>query len=112
MAPATAMSQPPAVRPVPPSTPPLESLCVRERARVALRECHALVTQFFHAIDGLLSGRANTGSTLRAEELMEKVLERQVELRKLIDEGQLRVCSKCYTKRSTNAIVQSSNTSA
>eukprot|EP00171_Calliarthron_tuberculosum_P002547 IDg2547t1 len=75
------MTQPPGgVRLVPPAAPPPEALCVRDRARAALRECHMLVTQFFHAADALLGGPASADSTLRAEELMEKVLSRQVEL--------------------------------
>ncbi len=75
------------VREVPEAGVRPESLCVRDRARAGLRECQNLVNQFFQAADALLSGRESAGSTLKAEDIMTKLVERQTELRALVDDG-------------------------
>lgn len=86
---APGMSQPaePTIRKVPDVAVRPESLCVRDRARAGLRECQNLVNQFFQAVDLLVSGREGAGSTLKAEDVMKKLVERQTELRALVDDG-------------------------
>lgn len=87
MAPGLSTPAEPIVRKVPDAAVRPESLCVRDRARAGLRECQNLVNQFFQAVDLLVSGREGAGSTLKAADVMKKLVERQTELKALVDDG-------------------------
>jgi len=69
-----------------PSAPPANSVSVRDRLNSTLRDCHALITHLFATANSLLSGRANASPTQLVDEVVEKVLTRQTELRNQVDE--------------------------